>query len=77
MIGGGVGAFVGLLGVLLVGNDASVCASGLGQFAQAVSPQSASTCSVDGGINFISWVLLVGGALTAALGLFAKPGAPV
>lgn len=72
MVGGAVSAALGFLGILLVGNNASICGSGLGQFAQAVSSQAANTCGVDGAINFLSWVLLVGGLSALALGYFVK-----
>ena len=48
-IGGGIAAVIGLLAVLLVGNDASVCSSGLGQFAQSVSNQAARSCAIYSG----------------------------
>jgi len=58
---GGIAAFVGIILIAALGNDASMCSSGLGQFAQAVSSQAAGECAGYGIGNFFGWVLLVGG----------------
>ncbi len=62
MIGGALAAAAGLAAVLLVGSDASICSSGLGQFAQAVSPQTAGQCAGYTLANVLGWVGIVGGA---------------
>ena len=60
-IGGGVVAVVGIVLVALMGNDASVCSSGFGQFAQALNQQAASQCAGYGIGNFLGWAFLIGG----------------
>ena len=60
-IGGGVAAVVGIILVALMGNDASVCSSGFGQFAQAVDQLAASQCTGYGIGNYLGWTFLIGG----------------
>lgn len=65
----GVGAGLGVVGIILmvlVGNNLSICGSGFGQFAQAVSSQASTTCGVDSAVNIVGWLLLLGGIGLAA-----------
>ena len=62
MIGAALAAAAGLAAVLFVGTDAALCSSGLGQFAQAVSLQTAGQCTVYTLTNILGWVGIVGGA---------------
>lgn len=68
MIGGALAAAAALAAVLLVGNDATLCSSGLGQFAQALSPQTAGQCTGYTLANALAWVGIVGGAATFIVG---------
>ena len=54
-------AVLGILLIALVSNNLSICSSGLGQFAQSLSSQANSTCTTDGVLNIIGWLLLLSG----------------
>ncbi len=72
LIGGGAAAVLGLLFVLFEGSNVSACSSFFGQVAQSASSQMSSRCSADGIIYFVGWVLLVGGVLAGALGIYSN-----
>lgn len=68
IIGGGLGAVAGLVVILVVGSDASVCGSLLGQFAQSADGVVAAQCAGYTAGNILGWIALVGGCGATVVG---------
>jgi hypothetical protein len=76
LITGAAVAVLGVIGMLYIGRAQSICDSGLGTFAQALSHQDATYCSQDSDFHTVSVLALVAGLILIGAGALRMVTSP-